>query len=67
MLPLALRFDQIEETHRDQTGGPVTLWTRDNVGEVVPEPVTPLSWSVLDPLGNDSFAGVLRRLEDEGD
>ncbi len=40
----------------------VTHWTRDNVGEVLPDPVTPLSWSVLDPLGNRSFAGVLRRL-----
>ncbi|MBU0704191.1 MAG: hypothetical protein KKC18_10045, partial [Chloroflexi bacterium] len=39
-----------------------THWTRDNVGEVIPDPVTPLSWSVLDPLGNRSFAGVLRRL-----
>lgn len=40
----------------------VIRWTRDNVGEVVPDPVTPLSWSVLDPLGNRSFAGVLHRL-----
>ena len=40
----------------------VALWTRDNVGEVLPDPVTPLSWSVLDPLGNRSFAGVSRRL-----
>ena len=39
-----------------------THWTRDNVGEVIPDPVTPLSWSVLGPLGNRSFAGVLRRL-----
>jgi pyruvate,water dikinase len=39
-----------------------TRWTRDNVGEVVPDPVTPLSWSVLEPLGNGAFAGVLRRL-----
>lgn len=37
-------------------------WTRDNVGEVIPEPVTPLSWSVLEPLGNSAFAGVLQRL-----
>ncbi len=37
-------------------------WTRDNVGEILPNPVTPLSWSVLDPLGNRSFAAVLRRL-----
>ncbi|HIE38392.1 MAG TPA: hypothetical protein EYP77_04870 [Anaerolineae bacterium] len=40
----------------------VVRWTRDNVGEVVPDPVTPLSWSVLEPLGNTAFAGVLRRL-----
>jgi phosphohistidine swiveling domain-containing protein len=40
----------------------VTRWTRDNVGEVLPDPVTPLSWSVLDPLGNNTFAGILRRL-----
>jgi phosphohistidine swiveling domain-containing protein len=40
----------------------VIRWTRDNVGEVIPDPVTPLSWSVLDPLGNRSFAAVLRRL-----
>ncbi len=39
-----------------------TRWTRDNVGEVLPDPVTPLSWSVLDPLGNNAFAGLLRRL-----
>lgn len=41
---------------------PGYYWTRDNVGEVVPEPVTPLSWSVLEPLGNSAFASVLRRL-----
>ncbi|HHH40855.1 MAG TPA: hypothetical protein ENK56_02480 [Chloroflexi bacterium] len=37
-------------------------WTRDNVGEVIPDPVTPLSWSVLEPLTNGAFRGVLRRL-----
>jgi pyruvate,water dikinase len=40
----------------------VIRWTRDNVGEVVPDPVTPLSWSVLDSLGNRSFTGALHRL-----
>jgi phosphohistidine swiveling domain-containing protein len=44
-----------------EVGGAIR-WTRDNVGEVIPEPVTPLSWSVLEPLGNSAFAGVLRRL-----
>ncbi|HEY75285.1 MAG TPA: hypothetical protein G4O00_03770, partial [Thermoflexia bacterium] len=37
-------------------------WTRDNVGEVIPDPVTPLSWSVLEPMTNGAFRGVLRRL-----
>jgi phosphohistidine swiveling domain-containing protein len=37
-------------------------WTRDNVGEVVPEPMTPLSWSVLEPLSNGAFAEALHRL-----
>jgi pyruvate,water dikinase len=39
-----------------------TRWTRNNVGEVLPDPVTPLSWSVLDPLGNRSFTTVIQRL-----
>lgn len=43
------------------TSAPIR-WTRDNVGEVVPGPVTPLSWSILDPLGNHAFAGVLHHL-----
>jgi pyruvate,water dikinase len=40
----------------------VTRWTRDNVGEVIPGTVTPLSWSILDPLSNDSAVAVMRRL-----
>jgi len=36
------------------------LWTRDNVGEVIPGVVTPLSWSVLEPLGNGAFRYFLR-------
>jgi pyruvate,water dikinase len=44
----------------DQTNG--VRWTRDNVGEVAPEPITPLSWSVLEPLGNDTFTRALRDL-----
>lgn len=39
-----------------------TRWTRDNVGEVAPDPITPLSWSVLEPMTNGAFRGVLRRL-----
>lgn len=45
-----------------ETAKPGLYWTRDNVGEVLPDPVTPLSWSVLDSLGNSAFASLLRRL-----
>ncbi|MDY7042167.1 MAG: hypothetical protein SVX38_15015, partial [Chloroflexota bacterium] len=40
----------------------ITLWTRDNVGEVIPGVVTPLSWSVLEPLSNGAFRYFLRRM-----
>ena len=53
--PVTVARDATNEAH-------VTHWTRDNVGEVLPDPVTPLSWSILDPLSNLSFARVLRRL-----
>lgn len=38
----------------------VEIWTDDNVGEVFPYVVTPLSWSVLEPMGNQAFRTVLR-------
>lgn len=38
------------------------LWTRDNVGEVIPGVVTPLSWSVLEPLSNGAFRYFLHRM-----
>lgn len=38
------------------------IWTDDNVGEVVPGVITPLTWSVLEPLGNGAFRTLLRRL-----
>ncbi len=43
----------------DETGS--EIWTDDNVGEVVPGVVTPLSWSVLEPLGNGAFRRFLQR------
>jgi rifampicin phosphotransferase len=38
------------------------IWTNDNVGEVFPDIVTPLSWSVLEPAGNQAFRSFLRRV-----
>jgi len=40
----------------------VARWTRDNVGEVLPDPLTPLSWSILDPMTNSAFVKMLTRL-----
>ena len=44
----------------DETGS--EIWTDDNVGEVLPGVVTPLTWSVLEPLGNGAFRSFLRRV-----
>jgi phosphohistidine swiveling domain-containing protein len=43
---------------RDET----IVWTNDNVGEVIPGVVTPLSWSVLEPLSNGAFRYFLRQM-----
>jgi pyruvate,water dikinase len=40
----------------------VKVWTDENVGEVLPEVVTPLTWSVLGPVTNYSFSWVLKKL-----
>lgn len=44
----------------EETGA--EIWTDDNVGEVFPDAVTPLTWSVLEPMGNQAFTGFLRRV-----
>ena len=38
------------------------LWTDENVGEVIPDIVTPLSWSILDGVTNRGFRWFLRRI-----
>ena len=38
----------------DDTSEKVVVWTRDNVGEVIPDLITPLSWSILAPVVEDS-------------
>jgi pyruvate,water dikinase len=40
----------------------VRVWTDENVGEVLPEVVTPLTWSVLGPVTNYSFSWVLKKM-----
>lgn len=39
-----------------------TIWTDENVGEVLPEVVTPLTWSILGPMTNASFRWTLNQL-----
>jgi phosphohistidine swiveling domain-containing protein len=38
------------------------IWTNDNVSEVIPGIVTPLTWAVLGPLGNGAFVHFLHRV-----
>ncbi len=40
----------------------ITIWTDENVGEVLPAVVTPMTWSVLGPMTNKSFLWILKRL-----
>ena len=44
------------------SAGRAVRWTRENVGEVVPEVVTPLTWSVMEPMGNQGVRAFLRRM-----
>jgi phosphohistidine swiveling domain-containing protein len=55
------QVDMADLLRRAETTGS-QIWTDDNVGEVVPGMVTPLSWSVLEPLGNEAFRSFLRRV-----
>jgi len=38
------------------------IWSNENVGEVIPDVVTPYSWSILKPITNDAFAKFLKIL-----
>ncbi|MFZ5915361.1 MAG: PEP/pyruvate-binding domain-containing protein [Chloroflexota bacterium] len=55
------QLDMAALLRRAQARG-TEIWTDDNVGEVIPDAVTPLTWSVLEPLGNDAFRSFLRRV-----
>jgi glycosyltransferase involved in cell wall biosynthesis/phosphohistidine swiveling domain-containing protein len=48
--------------HKGAFSKKTVVWTRDNVGEVVPDVVTPLSWSVLDPIVNSALLDLGQRL-----
>ena len=38
------------------------LWTRDNVADVIPDAVTPLTWSVVQEATNNGFKKAIREL-----
>ncbi len=40
---------------------PNYLWTDENVGEVIPDVVTPLTWSILRPMVNGAFLYFIRK------
>jgi glycosyltransferase involved in cell wall biosynthesis/phosphohistidine swiveling domain-containing protein len=37
-------------------------WTRENVGEVIPDVITPLSWSILSPIIRNAFLHIYHQL-----
>jgi len=39
-----------------------TLWTQENVGEVMPDVVTPFSWSILKPITNQAYEYFLKNI-----
>jgi len=39
-----------------------TLWTDENVGEVIPDIVTPYTWSILNPITNNAFMQFLKSI-----
>ncbi len=38
------------------------IWTNENVGEVIPDVVTPFSWSILKPITNGGYQYFLRHV-----
>lgn len=42
--------------------GEYELWTRDNVADVIPDAVTPLTWSVVKKATNNGFKNLIREL-----
>ncbi|RMH63274.1 MAG: hypothetical protein D6677_07600, partial [Calditrichaeota bacterium] len=38
------------------------IWTDENVGEVIPDIVTPYSWSILEPITNGAFRYFLKNV-----
>ncbi len=38
------------------------LWTRDNVADVIPDAVTPLTWSIVNGATNNGFKNMIRGL-----
>ncbi|GAB4366577.1 MAG: PEP/pyruvate-binding domain-containing protein [Calditrichia bacterium] len=40
----------------------IRVWTDENVGEVLPAVVTPLTWSIMGPMVNKSFRWALGKL-----
>lgn len=42
---------------------PFDFWTQQDMGERWPDPVTPLTWSVSEPMNHDIFEGMLAGLK----
>ena len=49
-------------TTSTEAAGDEILWTDENVEEVIPDVVTPFSWSMLEPITNNAFRFFLSRI-----
>ncbi|HKZ40855.1 MAG TPA: glycosyltransferase, partial [Candidatus Hodarchaeales archaeon] len=47
---------------KDEISNGVAIWTRDNVEEIIPDVITPLTWSILDPIANNAFRNLNHRI-----
>jgi phosphohistidine swiveling domain-containing protein len=55
-------FDPADAWRSPYADSPYDLWTRTNVGEVFPEVITPLTFSVFAAIGDAVFAGQPERM-----
>ena len=53
---------QVRPITRSKEAKPYALWTRDNVADVIPDAVTPLTWSVVKGATREGFASAIRAL-----
>jgi phosphohistidine swiveling domain-containing protein len=62
MTAATLTFNPADAWHVPYAATPYDVWTRTNVGEVFPEVITPLTFSIFTALGEAVFTGQPERM-----